>query len=204
MRWRRDQVWCCPTIADKGFVAQKALSAAFIPSRIFPHILSTRSDFSNRKASELERLLVLLESDAIMCAACTGPVNADIIYWLLLLIDYTMNNWISVCKSTNTLTMNIQIFGIFILALVPSGMYQHSNFTDWMAPFPVRVLHFWHYSLAGLMCWTNEVQWCESLSPAYGKSVHIVKSSQKLCVCLQTSSWYFACIMAPPLAFSRK
>jgi len=26
-----------------------------------------------------------------------------------------------------------------------------------MAPFPVRVLYFWHYNLAGLMCWTNEV-----------------------------------------------
>ena len=28
----------CPTTVDKGFVAQKALSTAFIPSKILPHV----------------------------------------------------------------------------------------------------------------------------------------------------------------------
>jgi len=30
----------CPTGVDKGFVAQKALSTAFIPSKIIPHVWS--------------------------------------------------------------------------------------------------------------------------------------------------------------------
>jgi len=84
----------CLTVADQGFVAQNALSTAIIPSKYF-HTYDLLN-FSNGNASELQQLLVLT-SDAIMHAACTGIVNADS-------INYTINNRIFFCKKRKTLT----------------------------------------------------------------------------------------------------
>ena len=76
----------CPTAVDKGFFAQKALSTAFIPSKIHPNV--------RWNGSASDYYLHLMPS-------CMRDERWQ---WLLVLINYTINIRIFVCKRTNTLT----------------------------------------------------------------------------------------------------
>jgi len=65
----------CPTVVDKCFLAPKALNTAFIPSKILPQVWSRSTRLLEWKCFGL-----LLASDAIMHAACTGHMNPRVLY----------------------------------------------------------------------------------------------------------------------------
>ena len=81
---------------DKGFVAQKALTTAFIPLKILPHVCC--------RLLKWKHFRLLLASDAIMHARCRVHRSREIWQWLLVPINYTMNIRIFVYKRMNTLT----------------------------------------------------------------------------------------------------